>query len=103
MADRSQNLDINAAERQPTHPVIEEKPSIPGPIGVVMHDEPKESDTDLLFRIHGLYRLLDLINEQGSGGAGMYTLHDTALLVFTLPSSIKWTRSSSLKSPWQSL
>ena len=34
-------------------------------------DEPKGDDTDLLFRIRGLYRLLDLISEQGSEGAGM--------------------------------
>ena len=34
-------------------------------------DEPKEDDTDLLFRMRGLYRLLDLISEQGSEGAGM--------------------------------
>lgn len=41
------------------------------PVDVIMHDEPKESDMDLLSRIHGLYRLLDLISEQGSGGTGM--------------------------------
>jgi hypothetical protein len=41
------------------------------PVDVIMHDEPKEVDMDLLSRIHGLYRLLDLISEQGSGGAGM--------------------------------
>jgi len=68
--DRSQHLDTNSTEQQSMHTAIEEQTSIPDPIDVVMHDEPKESDTDLLFRIHGLYRLLDLINEQGSGGAG---------------------------------
>jgi hypothetical protein len=41
------------------------------PFGVVMHDKPKGSVTDLLCRIRGLYRLLDLVNEQGSGEAGM--------------------------------
>ena len=44
-------------------------------IDVVMHDEPKGNDPDLLYRICGLYRLLDLINEQGSGGAGMIKAH----------------------------
>ena len=34
-------------------------------------DERKRDDADLLLRIRGLYRLLDLISEQGSGGAGM--------------------------------
>ena len=34
-------------------------------------DGPRRDDADLLFRIRGLYRLLDLISEQGSGGAGM--------------------------------
>jgi len=35
-----------------------------------MQGEPKGNDTDLVFRIRGLYRLLDLISEQGSGEAG---------------------------------
>jgi len=43
----------------------------PNPVDVIIHEEPKESDMDLLSRIHGLYRLLDLISEQGSGGTGM--------------------------------
>ena len=34
-------------------------------------DEPTRDDADLLFRIRGLYRLLDLISEQGSEGAGV--------------------------------
>jgi len=42
----------------------------PDPIDIMMHDEPREVDMDLLSRIHGLYRLLDLISEQGSGGTG---------------------------------
>ena len=69
--DRSRHLETNATKRQSTHPVIEEQASIPGPIDLFIHDEPKEVNTDFLLRIHGLYRLLDLINEQGSGGAGM--------------------------------
>ena len=40
-------------------------------INVVMCDEPKGDHTDLLLRIRGLYRLLDLIGEQGCEGAGM--------------------------------
>lgn len=69
--DCSQHFDTTLTKEQTTPPVIEGQTSIPDPIDVAIHDEPKESDTDLLFRIHGLYRLLDLINEQGSGGAGM--------------------------------
>ena len=42
----------------------------PDPIDVIIHDEPREVDMDLLSRIRGLYRLLDLISEQGSGGTG---------------------------------
>jgi len=71
---RSQHLDTHSSEEQSTHPVIEEQTSIPDPIGVVMHGELKGNDTDLLSRIRGLYRLLDLINEQGSGGAGMINI-----------------------------
>ena len=66
-------------------------------------DEPQGGDADLLFRIRGLYRLLDLISEQGSGGAGMlkapyYNIIETQFTVIS-----KWTRSSSLKSPWRGL
>ncbi len=63
--------DANWFKELPTHPVIEEQAPIMDPIDVDMCDEPKGDDTDLLFRIRGLYRLLDLISEQGSGGAGM--------------------------------
>lgn len=69
--DHSLHPDTNSTKQQSTHPVNEEQTSTADPIDVVMHDAPKEIDTDLLFRIRGLYRLLDLINEQGSGGAGM--------------------------------
>ena len=31
---------------------------------------------DLMHRVTGMYRLLDLISEQGSGGAGRYSLFD---------------------------
>ena len=65
--------DVNLFEFEelPTHPVIEEQATITDPIDVVIPDEPKGDDADLLYRIRGLYRLLDLISEQGSGGAGM--------------------------------
>ena len=69
--DHSLNPDTNSLKEQPTHPVIEEQVTTPDPIDVIMRDEASDDDTDLLFRIRGLYRLLDLINEQGSGGAGM--------------------------------
>ena len=101
--DRSQRLDTNLTEQQSAHPIIEEQTSIPDPIDVVMHDEPKESETDLLFRIHGLYRLLDLINEQGSGGAGMINVPRYNIIETQPIFILKWTRSSSLRSPWRSL
>ena len=63
--------DTNSLKQQPAHPVIEEQVTTADPINVVMCDEASGDDTDLLFRIRGLYRLLDLINEQGAGGAGM--------------------------------
>ena len=66
--DRLLHLNAHSPNQQPMHPVIEEHATITVPIE---HDEPKGDDTDLLYRIRGLYRLLDLINEQGSGGAGM--------------------------------
>ena len=69
--DLSLHLDANSPNQQPMHPVIEEHATITVPIDVVIHEEPKGNDTDLLYRIRGLYRLLDLISEQGSGGAGM--------------------------------
>ena len=70
--DHSLHPDTTPLDQQPTHPVIEEQETIANPIDVDMRDGPNGDDTDLLFRIRGLYRLLDLINEQGSGGAGQY-------------------------------
>ena len=70
-SDSSLHSDANGSKVLPTHPVIEEQATTTNPTDVVMCDEPKGDDTDLLFRIRGLYRLLDLISEQGSGGAGM--------------------------------
>ena len=101
--DFSLHLETNSPKEQPTHPVIEEHATITSPSGVVMHDEPKENVTDLLFRIRGFYRLLDLISEQGSGGAGMVNVL-SCYIIETQPTVItKWTKSSSLKSPWRSL
>ena len=92
--------DTDWFEELPTHPVIEEQATITDPIDAVMCDEPKRDDPDLLFRIRGFYRLLDLISEQGSGGAGMIKARclETQLTV-----TLKWTRSSSLKCRWRSL
>ena len=70
-SDVSLHADTISLKEQPTRPVIEEQATTADPIDVVTCDTPNEDDTDLLFRIRGLYRLLDLINEQGSGGAGM--------------------------------
>ena len=98
--DRSLHPDTDSPKE---HPVIEEQETTADPIDVVMRDEPNRDDTDLLFRIRGLYRLLDLINEQGSGGAGMIKT-PYCYIIETQPTTIyKWTRSSSLKSPWRSL
>ena len=85
--DRSRHLDdANSTNEQSTRPITEEQASIPDPIDIVMHDDTKKRDTDLLFRIGGFYRLLDLINEQGSGGAGMRIInfHSAALLRLNL-------------------
>ena len=101
--DLSLRLETNSPKEQPTHPVIEEHATITSPIGAAMHDEPKENVTDLLFRIRGLYRLLDLISEQGSGGAGMISVL-SCYIIETQPTVItKWTKSSSLKGPLPSL
>ena len=54
--------------------VIEEQTPTTDQTDIAMHDKPKGSDTDLLYRIHGLYRLLDLTSEQGPGGAGMISV-----------------------------
>ncbi len=83
--DLSLHLDANSPTQQPTHPIIEEQPTITDPMDVVMHDEPKGNDPDLLYRIRGFYRLLDLINEQGSGGAGMINASHSKLSGLKLP------------------
>ena len=67
----SLHADANWYKGLPTPPVIEEQATTTNPIDAVTCDEPKGDDADLLFRIRGLYRLLDLVSEQGSGGAGM--------------------------------
>lgn len=67
---RLPHLDTKPTKQPSVHPVLGEQTSTADPVDVVMRDEPQEHDIDLLFRIRGLYRLLDLINEQGSGGAG---------------------------------
>jgi len=68
-----------------------------------MHDEPKENVTDLLFRIRGLYRLLDLISEPGSGGAGMIDITSRYTIETQHTVITKWIKSSLLKSPWRPL
>ena len=75
-----------------------------GTVATLKEDHvPKGSVTDLLFRIRGLYRLLDLISEQGSGGAGMINVL-SRYVIETQPTVItKWTKSSSLKGPLPSL
>ncbi len=102
-SDGSLHADTISLKEQPTHPVIEEQATTADPIDVVMCGDPNGDDTDLLFRIRGLYRLLDLINEQGSGGAGMIKV-PWCYIFETQPTIIpKWTRSSSPKSPWRGL
>lgn len=41
---------------------------------------PGADTLDLMHRITGMYRLLDLISEQGSGGAGRHLLASVMLL-----------------------
>ena len=71
---RSLHFDTNSPNQRPTHPVIEEQTPTTDQTDTATHDEPKGNDTDLLYRIHGLYRLLDLTSGQGSGGAGMISV-----------------------------
>jgi len=73
------------------------------PIDVVMHDKSKENVTDLLFRIRGLYRLLDLISEPGSGGTGMTDVPSCYIIETQHAVITKWIKSSLLKSPWRRL
>ena len=74
------------------------------PVDVIMHDGPRELYMDLLSRIQGLYRLLDLISEQGSGGAGMIIASGTAQgHSLYLPSPTKWIKSLLHRSPWRNL
>ena len=95
--------DANWFKELPTDPVIEEQPMTTDPIDVGTCDEPKGDDADLLFRIRGLYRLLDLISEQGSGGAGMIKAPLFYIIETQFTVTPKWTRSSLLKSQWRSL
>ena len=88
---------------------VDMKPQLPPTVGdgtaaTLKEDHvPKGNVTDLLFCIRGLYRLLDLISEQGSGGAGMINVL-SCYVIETQPTVItKWTKSSSLKSPSPSL
>ena len=71
ITDASDAPDAISSKEFPPLLVIEEQAMIKDSIDVVMCGEPKGDDAELLFRICGLYRLLDLISEQGSGGAGM--------------------------------
>ena len=75
--DHSLHPDTPSLDQQPTYPVIEEQATIANLIDVDMCDVPNEDDTDLLFRIRAFYRLLDLIDEQGSGKSnkGSIVLH----------------------------
>ena len=70
-SDSSLHSDTNWSKVIRTHPDIEEQATTTNPTDVDMCDEPKGDDADLLFRIRGLHRLLDLISERGSGGVGM--------------------------------
>jgi hypothetical protein len=75
---------------------------MPDPFDVIMHEDPKEVDMDLLSRIHGLYRLLDLISEQGSGGAGMMIVSSMGQgHSLYLPSPPKWIKTLLHRSPWR--
>jgi hypothetical protein len=54
------------------------------------------SGEDLLNRIQGMYRLLDLVNEEGSGGIGKSNLLST----HWVSRALQWTKSSLIKSLW---
>jgi len=56
---------------------------------------PLNDPNDLMHSIKGMYRILDLISETGSGGLGM--VH-SSVLIYHLPNYIQqWRRSSSTK------
>lgn len=55
-----QNTELSSKTDAEPFVIDEESPALPSP--------------DLLGRIKGMYRLLDLINEQGSGGIGITAL-----------------------------
>ena len=75
---------------------------MPDPVDVTMHEDTKDVGMDLLSRIPGLYRLLDLISEQGSGGAGMLSPSSTAQRHSVyLPSPLKWTKSLLHRTLWR--
>ena len=89
----------HSANNQETPPLPEDMPDI---VDVIMHEDSKEVDMDLLSRINGLYRLLDLISEQGSGGTGMLIASSMAQgHSIYLPSPSKWTKSLLRRSPWR--
>ena len=90
---------VHSANNQETPRPSEDMPDL---VDVILHEDSKEVDMDLLSRINGLYRLLDLISEQGSGGTGMMTASSMAQrhLIY-LPSPSKWTKSLLRKSPWR--
>jgi len=66
---------VHSVENQDRPPLPDD---MQDPVDVIMHDDPRELNMDLLSRIQGLYRLLDLISEQGSGGAGVIIASGTA-------------------------
>ena len=90
---------VHSANNQETPPLPEDMPDI---VDVIMHEDSKEVDMDLLSRINGLYRLLDLISEQGSGGTGMLIASSMAQWhSIYLPSPSKWIKLLLRRSPWR--
>ena len=90
---------IDSANNQVTPLLSEDMPDL---VDVIMHKDSKEVDMDLLSHIHGLYRLLDLISEQGSGGTGVLIASSMAKgHSIYLPSPSKWTKLLLRRSPWR--
>ena len=60
----------------------------------LQHDE-----FDLAYSIKGMYRILDLISEQGSGGLGKYLTATSLVRLFSLSIWYQSIRSSYPKTP----
>jgi len=74
-----QNADENIRTNQQN---TESSSKMDAKLPVINEEPPALPSLDLLGRVKGMYRLLDLINEQGSGGIGAVVLYRTWLVAY---------------------